>query len=254
MRIEVRVEAFEGPLDLLLHLISKEEIDIYDIPIVKVTDQYLQSMAELPEMDLDTTTEFLVMAATLIEIKSKMLLPDQKGDMDEFEFSEDDPRQELVKRLIEYKKYKDAAAALREKESALDEVVFKEQEELDQYTRKVSLDELNRDLEVDLLTEAVKRLIVKIERFDEQRKLFFKGIKRDLFTVEEKIDYIRSKFETGEIVQFSSLFGQTKTKEEVVVTFLAILELLKMKVISIKQESLFDEISIHQRTDYNEEA
>lgn len=254
MRIEVKIEAFEGPLDLLLHLITKEEIDIYDIPIVTVTDQYLKSMEELPDMDLDTTTEFLVMAATLIEIKSKMLLPDQTGDMDEFDFSEDDPRQELVKRLIEYKKYKDAAAALREKESALDEIVFKEQEELDLYTREISLDELNRDLEVDLLTEAVKRLLVKIQRFDEHRKGFFKGIKRDLFTVEEKIDYIRSRFEFGEVVHFSSLFGETKTKEEVVVTFLAILELLKMKVISIKQESLFDEIAISQRVDFQEEA
>jgi segregation and condensation protein A len=211
-------------------------------------------MEELPDMDLDTTTEFLVMAATLIEIKSKMLLPDQTGDMDEFDFSEDDPRQELVKRLIEYKKYKDAAAALREKESALDEIVFKEQEELDLYTREISLEELNRDLEVDLLTEAVKRLLVKIQRFDEHRKGFFKGIKRDLFTVEEKIDYIRSRFEFGEVVHFSSLFGETKTKEEVVVTFLAILELLKMKVISIKQESLFDEIAISQRVDFQEEA
>lgn len=254
MRIEVKIEAFEGPLDLLLHLITKEEIDIYDIPIVTVTDQYLKSMEDLPDMDLDTTTEFLVMAATLIEIKSKMLLPDQTGDMDEFDFSEDDPRQELVKRLIEYKKYKDAAAALREKESALDEIVFKEQEELDLYTREISLDELNRDLEVDLLTEAVKRLLVKIQRFDEHRKGFFKGIKRDLFTVEEKIDYIRSRFEFGEVVHFSSLFGETKTKEEVVVTFLAILELLKMKVISIKQESLFDEIAISQRVDFQEEA
>ncbi|MBE0449579.1 MAG: segregation/condensation protein A [Clostridia bacterium] len=253
MRLEIKIDAFEGPLDLLLHLITKEEIDIYDIPIVNITDQYLKTIEFLPEMDLDLTTEFLVMAATLLEIKSRMLLPDQNGSFDVFDIEGDDPRRELVKRLIEYKKFKDAAGVLRDKESALDEIIFKDQEELNDYTRSLSPEELNQGLEADLLTEAVKRLIQKIERFDHHRKTFFKGIKRDLFTVEEKIDYVQSKLSMDRAISFSELFERVKTREEVVVTFLAILELLKMKRIAIRQDHLFDEIYIEHKKEVTEE-
>lgn len=253
MRLEIKIDAFEGPLDLLLHLITKEEIDIYDIPIVKITDQYLKTIEFLPVMDLDLTTEFLVMAATLLEIKSRMLLPGQNEAFDIFDIEGNDPRRELVKRLIEYKKFKDAAGILREKESTLDEIIFKDQEELGDYTKSISPEELNRGLEADLLTEAVKRLIQKIERFDHNRKIFFKGIKRDLFTVEEKIDYVQSKLSMERAISFSELFERDKTKEEVVVTFLAILELLKMKRISIRQDQLFDEIYIEGKEEMTEE-
>lgn len=253
MRLEIKIDAFEGPLDLLLHLITKEEIDIYDIPIVKITDQYLKTIQFLPEMDLDLTTEFLVMAATLLEIKSRMLLPEQNETFDIFDIEGNDPRRELVKRLIEYKKFKDAAGVLREKESTLDEVIFKDQEELGDYTRSISPEELNQGLESELLTEAVKRLILKIERFDQHRKTFFKGIKRDLFTVEEKIDFVQSKLLVERAISFSELFEGDKTKEEVVVTFLAILELLKMKRIAIRQDRLFDEIFIERKEEVTEE-
>lgn len=244
MKIEIKVDAFEGPLDLLLHLITKDEIDIYDIPIVKVTNQYLKILDELPEMDLDMTTEFLVMASTLLEIKSKMLLPDTNADMETYDFSEEDPRRELVARLIEYKKFKEASNALRHRESSLDELVFKEQEELGLYVKATDMNTLNDDLEKELLIEAVQRLLTKADRFDHNRKSFFKGIKRDQFTVEEKIDFIETNLFQNSTVYFSNLFGSVKTREEIVVTFLAVLELLKMKRIAIQQSGLFEDIEI----------
>ncbi|GAU76982.1 ScpA family protein [Fusibacter sp. 3D3] len=244
MSIDVQTEAFEGPLDLLLHLISKDEIDIYDIPIVKITSQYLEI---IKEMDLDRSTEFLVMAATLIEIKSRMLLPEKNDPMEYYEYSEMDPRKELVKRLIEYKRFKEAAEKLRATEGTLDEVIFKDQEELGQYVKQLSLEELNSNLESDLLTEAIRRLMSKIDRFDAHRKGFFKGIKRDAFTVEEKLKRIRKRLKSSDYFIFSELFDEALTKEEVVVTFLAVLELLKLKEITIEQEGLFQEIKITKR-------
>lgn len=249
MSIDVQIEAFEGPLDLLLHLISKDEIDIYDIPIVKITSQYLEIIKDL---DLERSTEFLVMAATLIEIKSRMLLPDKNDPMEYYEYSDMDPRKELVKRLIEYKRFKEAAEKLRASEGTLDEVIFKDQEELGQYVRKISIEDLNSNLESDLLVEAVQRLMAKIDRFDEHRKGFFKGIKRDFFTVEEKLKGIRKRLKTSDNFLFSELFGEEIIKEEIVVTFLALLELLKLKEITIEQDGLFQEIKISKR-DYIEQ-
>lgn len=246
---EIKIGGFEGPLDLLLNLIAREEVEIYDIPIVKITDQYLEVVRQLPEMDLDLTTEFLVVAATLLEIKSKMLLPHSEGDMEAIAFDGHDPREELIKRLIAYKKFKEAANELKLREGHLDEVVFKEQEEISDYAKSISIEELNQGLEVDLLTEAVKRLLIKIERFDEQRKIYFKGIKRDHFTVEEKINFIQTALAHHHEVAFSALFTEKKTKEEVVVTFLALLELLKLKQIVIMQNALFDEIQIKKKTE-----
>lgn len=247
MSIQIQIDSFEGPLDLLLHLISREEIDIYDIPIVRITSQYLEIIKDL---DLDRATEFLVMAATLIEIKSKMLLPDKHEIEDYYEYSEMDPRKELVKRLVEYKRYKEAAEKLRQTEGTLDEIVFKDQEELGGYVRQLSVEELNEDLAASLLTDAVKRLIEKMNRFDEHRKGFFKGIKRDVFTVEEKIKKVRELIGKKDLFTFSSLFGEEIIKEEVVVTFLAVLELLKLKEITIEQKELFDDIIIKKRTEF----
>lgn len=244
MSIDVQIEAFEGPLDLLLHLVTREEIDIYDIPIVKITAQYLEM---IKDMDLERSTEFLVMAATLIEIKSRMLLPDKEEGMEAYEYLDIDPRRELVMRLVEYKRFKEAADQLRQVEGTLDEVVFKEQEELGLYVREISVEKLNKDLESELLVEAVQRLIAKMNRFDEHRKGFFKGIKRDQFTVDEKLKNIRKRLKTSETFEFASLFGEVLIKEEIVVTFLAVLELLKLKEIRIQQETLFGDISITRR-------
>ncbi len=246
MSIDIKLEAFEGPLDLLLHLIIRDEIEISDIPIVSITAQYLEAIGDLKEIDLDVATEFIVMAATLLEIKSKMLLPD-KGVVDLYDYAAEDPRQELVKRLVEYKKIKDIANALRETEGTLDEVIFREQEDLSQYVRNVPVASLNIDMDSSLLIEAVKRLILKMNRFDDLRQEYFKGIKRDTYTVEEKISKVRCKLLLEPAFEFTMLFGETITKEEVVVTFLALLELLKLKEITIVQDKLFGDICIQKR-------
>jgi len=252
MSIEIKLEAFEGPLDLLLHLITRDEIDIYDIPIVSITKQYLEAIGDIDQMDLESATEFIVMAATLLEIKSKMLLPD-KGAVDVYEYAIEDPRQELVKRLVEYKKFKDVANALRETEGTLDEVLFREQEDLNQYIKNVPVIQLNDSMDSTLLIEAVKRLLLKMNRFDDIRQKYFKGIKRDTYTVEDKISRVRQRLLTEEAFEFNMLFGEVITKEEVVVTFLALLELLKLKEITIQQECIFGEIMIQKRN-YIEQA
>lgn len=246
MSIDIKLEAFEGPLDLLLHLITRDEIDISDIPIVSITTQYIEAIQNLDELDLELATEFIVMASTLLEIKSKMLLPDTK-DVDIYEYSAEDPRQELVKRLIEYKKFKDMANALREFEGTLDEVVFREQDDLSQYVQNVPKDLLNESMDSTLLIEAVKRLLVKMNRFDDIRQGYFKDIKRDVYTVDDKISKVRQRLLSQDAFTFTMLFDESISKEEVVVTFLALLELLKLKEISIVQETLFGDIQIVKR-------
>ncbi len=252
MSIDIKLEAFEGPLDLLLHLITREEVDIYDIPIVSITSQFIAAIGDIDQIDLEIATEFIVMASTLLEIKSKMLLPD-KNDVEVFDYNYDDPRQELVKRLVEYKRYKDIANLLREAEGTLDEVIFREQDNLEKYVAHVPKETLNESMDSILLLEAVKRLLLKMNRFDENRQQYFKGIKRDLYTVDEKISLVRSRLSTEENFEFSSLFGELITKEEVVVTFLALLELLKLKEVKISQNMLFGEILIEKRY-YEDEA
>ena len=246
MSIDIKLEAFEGPLDLLLHLITRDEIDISDIPIVSITSQYIEAIQNLDELDLEIATEFILMAATLLEIKSKMLLPDSK-EIELYDYSAEDPRQELVKRLLEYKKFKDMANALREFEGTLDEVVFREQDDLGQYVQNVPKDLLNEAMDSTLLVEAVKRLLVKMNRFDDIRQGFFKDIKRDIYTVDDKIAKVRQRLLNETSFTFTMLFDERITKEEVVVTFLALLELLKLKEIAIVQEALFSDIRIIKR-------
>lgn len=246
MSIEIKLQAFEGPLDLLLHLITRDEIDIYDIPIVSITNQYIDAIDDIATIDMDMASEFIVMASTLLEIKSKMLLPD-KGDLEVYDYSSEDPRLELVRRLVEYKLFKEIATVLRESEGTLDEVIFREQDDLSQYVKNVPVELLNQSMESDLLIEAVKRFMQKMNRFDEERKNYFKGIKRDTYTVDEKISRMRVRLQSEDAFSFNTLFDAYITKEEVVVTFLALLELLKLKEISIIQELLFDEILIKKR-------
>jgi len=248
MILEIQLDAFEGPLDLLLHLITKDEIDIYDIPIVTITSQYLD-IIEKQSLDLERTSEFLLMAATLLEIKSKMLLPNHAYDERIYEYDGVDPREELVKRLLNYKKYKHAAEKLQALEGTLDDIVFREQEELSLYIPVK--DKTIEMLETTLIEEALARVVQRMKRFDEQRSGFFKTIKRDLFTVEEKINVIMARVSLGESIHFDTLLGEDHTKEEVVVTFLALLELLKLGRVVIKQTEIFGPITI-ERTDANE--
>lgn len=244
MAYEIKVEAFEGPFDLLIHLININEIEVHDIPIHQITMQYLEYLDAMQELDMEVTSEFLVMAATLIEIKSKMLLPSKDDEDYQTMFDLGDPRADLVMKLVEYKKYKNVAGFFKGRETEFGKTVFKEQDDLEPFVKRFTNEELNTDMESDLLIDAVKRILNNVNKEDTSRKGFFHSLKRDMFTVEQKMDLIRDRILSQEKIFFESLFADDYIKSEVIVTFLAILELLKLKTVKIKQDKLFDRIEI----------
>lgn len=247
MSLNLKIEQFEGPLDLLLHLITKNEIDIYNIPITLITSQYLEFIYQMEEFNLDVSSEFLVMASTLLEIKSKMLLPENEFVDEVFEYDGSDPREGLVKKLIEYKRFKDASEFFKEREGIYNKNLYKEQSDLEQYSKKLSPEELNKGLETDMLIEAVQKVLRRINNRDRAREGFFEKLTRDLFTVEEKIYIVQKTLTDSTRLSFVDLFSDEPTKQEVIVSFLAVLELLKLKEIRIVQKSLFDDIVIEKR-------
>jgi len=233
MTYKVKLEVFEGPLDLLLYLIKKEELNISDIPIAKVTDQYLEYLELMQLLDLDIAGEFLVMAATLMHIKSKMLLPPDELDNEEVE---DDPRAELVKRLLEYKKFKEAASQLASMES--------QQKHLFPRVGMTGLEEVEVPKEMffeanlfDLITAFTK--VLK----DIPKDVFHEVIK-DEFTVTQKMHDILHMIVEKPSIFFLDLFKAVKTKREMITTFLALLELIKQKVVVVKQAHAFGDIEV----------
>ena len=229
----VKLEIFEGPLDLLLHLIKKNELDIYDIPIALITKQYMEYLDLMKNLNLDIAGEFLVMASTLTLIKSRMLLPVQEGEEDD---EGEDPRAELIQNLLEYQKFKDLASELHEKELAQREIFTREgvDRELS------STDEIWIDATIFDLLNALKELLESApgEVTDE--------IFVDEITVSEKINHILERLEENEFVQFESLFSGFTNKIEIIVTFLALLELIKMRMIRVQQTSHFGAIRIYK--------
>ena len=245
MSYTVKLEAFEGPFDLLFHLIEKSKVDIYNIPIAQITEQYLEYLNTLQIFDLEIASEFLVMAATLIEIKSKMLLPDKKEDQLSMDIDEEDPRQDLVKRLIEYRKFKNAAQEFKKREDLYKKIFYKPQEELDQYIEQGTKELLELDLE-DLL-EAFQKLLDKRKKQDDQ-EIKFNNIEREEISIEKKIDQIKNQFIVQNFLYFHQLILNTYSKAEAIITFLATLELIKIKYILIKQDKVFGEIIITRNT------
>lgn len=233
---KVELDVFEGPLDLLLYLIKKDELDIYNIPIEQVTTQYMTYLSMMRMLDLNIAGEFIVMAATLMMIKSRMLLPVEERSEEEEEADEDDPRWELVRQLVEYKKFKDAAERLFEREMhqenvfdlGADGVVF-EPEEPEAVLEDVSL--------FDLLT-AFKNVL------DRAHDELMGEIVGEQYSVADKIDTILGRLARAERLTFSSLFGENPSKPEVVCTFLALLELIRLRQVRIRQPSHFAEIEI----------
>lgn len=234
MTYKVKLEVFEGPLDLLLYLIKKEEIDIYDIPIARITDQYLEYLELMQLLDLTIAGEFLVMAATLIHIKSKMLLP---PDQTEAEQEEEDPRAELVKRLLEYKKFKEAASALGQMESHQKHLFPRVGPGIDISELPASEEEFIEASLFDLITAFTK--VLK----DIPKEAFHKVVK-DEFTVSEKIHDILHMLCDRKTILFTELFRAAKNKFEVITIFLAILELIKIREIGVRQLATFGEIEI----------
>ena len=243
MGIEYKLQVFEGPLDLLLHLIEKNKVNIYDIPIVEITDQYLEYVNAMDKQDLNVVSEFLVMAATLLDIKSKMLLPKQENEEGEVE----DPRQELVEKLLEYKMYKYMSFELKDRHQDAGRSVCKMPtipEEVKEYEVPVDLEQLLDGLTLTKLNEIFKDVMKRQEdKIDPVRSKFTK-VEREEVSLEEKIDFIVCKAKELKKFSFRKLLESQCSKIQVVVTFLAILELMKIGQINIVQENIFDDIEI----------
>lgn len=246
MGINVKLQVFEGPLDLLLHLIDKNKVNIYDIPIVEITAQYMEYIAEMKRQDLDVLSEFLVMAATLIDIKSKMLLPRDPDDEEE----ETDPRAELVQQLLEYKMYKCMAYELKDRQVDAQRVMFKKPtipEEVLEYQEPLNVEELVSDITLAKLNEIFKSIMRKQQdKIDPLRSKFGK-IEKEEVSLEEKTEYLENYATTHKHFSFRSLLEAQSSKVEVIVTFLAILELMKTGKILISQEHIFDDIQIDSK-------
>lgn len=240
MEYKIKIEAFQGPMDLLLHLIDKAEIDIYDIPINVIAEQFIEYIGEMEELNLEVASEFLLMAATLLEIKSKMLLPQKTKDTgDEMEDEELDPRAELIKRIVEYKRYKDAAEELKNFESIYSKMFVKPREELVEYIDdEVQLTGLN----IDMLLQSLNKMIVNNKRKINTLDISF--IQREEYTLEQCIEKIKNKLEIKERIKFSELFTSSSNRSEIVVYFLSILELVRSKYINIEQKEDFSDLFI----------
>jgi len=234
MDYKIKLQIFEGPLDLLLYLVKKDHLNIYDIPIASVTEQYLDYLNLMQLLDLNIAGEFLVVAATLMQIKSKMLLPVQETQGAEEE--ESDPRAELVKRLLEYEKFKQIAEELREKENNQRDVFKRPKVELEKTAsdnKEVYFEASIFDL-INAFSAALK---------DVPKEVFYEVIK-DEFTIEQKFHEILHLLLIAPSIRLSELFSKAKNKIEIIVYFLAILELIRMKEVIIRQRELFQEIEI----------
>ena len=248
MKVHYKLETFEGPLDLLLHLIDKAEIDIYDIPISEITDQYMAYLETMQELELEVTSEFLVMAATLLAIKSQMLLPKPPPAETDIEYAneaaDEDPRAELVQKLIEYRKYKMIAEELRDKELARSLIYTREPADLSPYIPDVDANPV-LGLHVSDLAVAFLRALRKAERRNAVAK-----IRRDEISVRDRmIDVLERLERRGGKLMFSQLIGDDDTRQEIVATFLALLELMKVQKIVCFQHRLFGDIVIEARED-----
>lgn len=239
---KVALDAFKGPMDILLDLIDKAEIDIYDIPISLITEQFIEYIDQMEELDLDITSDFLVMAATLLEIKSKMLLPIKEEAEDGEEVDEIDPRDELVRRLIEYKKYKMAAEEFRIIEKIQSKVYYKPMEDLSDYKdEEIILEGLN----INLLIKSISNILEK--RNLELRTLDINEIQREEYTLEGCIDNIKNKLNIVNSFNFTELFDENTNKTEIIIYFLSALELIRMKYINIFQKEDFSDLIIIKR-------
>ena len=244
MGIPVKLQVFEGPLDLLLHLIDKNKIDIYDIPIVEITNQYMEYIKAMEKEDLNVMSEFLVMAATLLDIKCKMLLPKEVNEDGE----EEDPRQELVEQLLEYKMYKYMSYELKDRELESERVMYKTptiQQEVMEYEQPVNLDELLEDLTLQKLNHIFKDVMKRqADKIDPVRSKFGK-IEKEEVTVSDKLVFVTDYAREHKKFSFRTLLTKQSSKTQIVVTFLALLQLMKEGVLYIEpQEQPFDDIRI----------
>lgn len=216
-KLSFRLVVFEGPLDLLLQLISKNKVNIYDIPIKEITTQYFEVIEKMQEMDLEVSSEFITMAAQLLYIKSKMLLPQDDEE------DEEDPRADLAARLLEYKKYKEASGYLKEHEFSSRYMFFKAPDDVEP-----KVVEYKGDFDISKLTEAFYDILERTKRRQPPPKKIFDGIvKRSIVSVKDKITEILDAVSDGRKISFNEWFENLIYREEMVASFLAVLELIK---------------------------
>ena len=243
MGLSVTLEVFEGPLDLLLYLIEKNKIDIYDIPIVVITEQYLDYIKKMQTEDMNVMSEFLVMAATLLDIKCRMLLPKEVNE----EGEEEDPRAELVQKLLEYKMYKYMAYELRDKQVDAAKSWYKKPmlpKEVADYQYPIDYAELLGGLSLSKLHEIFKAVMRRQEEKIDPIRSRFGKIEKDEINLEEKQVYIEEYVKNHKRFSFRNLLEKQGSKMEVIVTFMAVLEMMKQGIISIEQEDTFADIVI----------
>ena len=238
MELDMKINEFEGPLDLLLHLIKENKMDIFDIKIEEITEQYLSYIRKQESMNLEIDSEYLVLASELIEIKSKLLLPHEKEVLDE---EESDPREELMNRLLEYQTYKEITKTLKEKELIRKEIYTKAPSSLKEFVDNDT--DIKMDITLDDLVDAFQKFL---ERKKESKPLATKVTENEI-TVSSRRSDIKMLLSKGKKVSFFKLFP-VYTKEYVVATFLAVLEMVKNKEIIITQNDTFDDIVCEVRS------
>ena len=239
------LENFEGPLDLLLHLIEEEEIEIKDIFVSQVTEQFLSYMKGLPYIDLEKASEYLNIAATIINIKARSLLPTPSDGLDDYYDEDDNPEQELIQALEEYKMLKEEADKLKERETV---GYFFKAPDKDLTGVKVQY----KDFTLDALMKAFTKMMMRMEA-QKRNNPPPREIPKDVYTVRDKIKHIRERIVAKEAMQFEELFSDTVSTPEVVTTFQALLELLKHQFIIVEQEELFASITIRKNPNRSEE-
>lgn len=229
----VHLNNFEGPLDLLLYLISKNEVDIYDIPIIEITNQYLDYIYKMNELNIEVASEFVVMASTLLEIKSKTLLPLTMEDEEE----QTDPREELVKRLVEYKAFKEISDILKQKDDIYNKSISKDGE----YFEDIQDEVIIKNINIDLLSKTMSKLLLKHKiRLDETDYDY--SIDLETFSVDDILANLTYKLKTEKKISFLSVFEKNQKKGYIIAAFLAILELFKLNMVDLKQDKKFDDI------------
>ncbi|MEB1808727.1 MAG: segregation/condensation protein A [Bacillaceae bacterium] len=241
----VKLDAFEGPLDLLLHLINQAEVDIYDIPVAKITDQYMQYIRTMQELQLDVASEYLVMAATLLAIKSKMLLPKQQEEWDNdenIEVDEDDPREELMMRLIEYRKFKEAAIELQDRQVERSLIHTKPPVNLERYFPREERKEVTlKGITLFDMLDAYQSMLKR----KKMQAPVAKTVKGQEYSIEARMGEIMEDLSrTGGKRSFYSLFAVGE-RSHIVISFLAVLELMKKNAIICEQENNFSDIMIY---------
>ena len=243
MALSVKLEVFEGPLDLLLHLIEKNKVDIYDIPIVEITNQYLDYIRAMQAEDMNVMSEFLVMAATLVDIKCRMLLP---KEVDE-EGVEEDPRAELVEKLLQYKMYKYMAYELKDMQTDAGITVTRGEnlpEEVLKYRDPIDYEKLVGELNLAKLHEIFEAMLKRNEDKIDPIRSNFGNLEKEEVDMEAKAAYIEDYVTKHKKFSFRSLLEKQHSKAEIIVSFLVVLELIKLGKISVKQEKLNDDIMI----------